>query len=289
MAYYLNLYGDEEENEKDGDNVSFSNKEDYKDFDDSHIHEYNDILPQYDIDKYYGKYINLKYLSLLIFDDSTSQMIYEKELKCIKTTDNIIKCYDYKNISSDYGFYIAESFFYDQKNQKRFMIQANINISEKYNYFNFDYDNNDFEKIEFKGYYINDINNPLMPVVFENINDDNYSLQVIKIEDDWGQNMTKENFIRFSQNIKKFLFLREINIQLTRNNYENIIDSEDLDLLIKNLFTLKLLENIKIEINNPKIQLSKEFSKLFDNMEILEEKKDKSKYLKIVWKYCEKK
>lgn len=89
--------------------------------------------------------------------------------------------------------------------------------------------------------------------------------------------MKKENFMKLAQNIKKFLFLREISIKLTSNNYENIIDSENIYLLINNLFTLKLLENICIEINNPKIQLSKEFSKLCDNMEILEEKKDESK------------
>ena len=100
--------------------------------------------------------------------------------------------------------------------------------------------------------------------------------------------MKKENLIKFAENIKNFLFLREISIKLTSNNYENIIDSKDIDLLINNLFTLKLLENICIEINNPKIQLSKEFSKLFDNMEILEEKKDEKKYLKIFWKYNEK-
>jgi len=294
LAYYFNLYGDEEEeknenkNNVDNDNDSFSNKEDYEDFDESHIHEYNDILPQYDIDNYYGKYINLKYLSLLFYDDSTSQMSYEKILKCVKLTDNIIKCYNYKNENSDYEFSITESFFYDRKTEKRFRIQADMFVWGSENYFNFDYDNNDFEKIKFQGYFLNDIDNPLIPVVLENINNDNYSLQVIKIEDDYEQNMKKENFMKFSQNIKKFLFLREISIKLTNNNYENIIDSEDIDLLIKNLFTLKLLENIYIEINNPKIQLSKEISKLFDNMEILEEKKDENKYLKIFWKYNEK-
>ena len=215
-------------------------------------------------------------------------MIYKKILKCVKLTDNIIKCYDYKNESSDYEFSITESFFYDQKTEKRFRIQADIYIDNNENYFNFDYDNNDFEKIKFQGYFLNDIDNPLIPVVLENINNDNYSLQVIKIKDDYEQNMKKKNFMKFAQNIKKFLFLREISIKLTSNNYENIIDSEDIDLLIKNLFTLKLLENIYIEINNPKIQLSKEISKLFDNMEILEEKKDENKYLKIFWKYNEK-
>ena len=70
LGYYFNLYGDEEEeknenkNNVDNDNDSFSNEEDYEDWDDSHIHKYNDILPQYDIDNFYGKYINLKYLSL---------------------------------------------------------------------------------------------------------------------------------------------------------------------------------------------------------------------------------
>ena len=191
LAYYFNLYGDEEEeknenkNNVDNDNDSFSNKEDYEDFDESHIHEYNDILPQYDIDNYYGKYINLKYLSLLFYDDSTLQMSYEKILKCVKLTDNIIKCYDYKNESSDYEFSITESFFYDQKTEKRFRIQADMCIWGSENYFNFDYDNNDFEKIKFKGYFLNDIDNPLIPVVLENINNDNYSLQIIKIKDDY--------------------------------------------------------------------------------------------------------
>ena len=292
LAYYFNLYRNEEEEENqnniDNDNDSFSNEEDYEDWDDSHIHEYNDILPQYDIDNFYGKYINLKYLSLFFYDDSTSQMIYEKILKCVKLSDNIIKCYDYRNESSDYEFRITESFFYDQKTEKRFRIQADICIWKNENYFNFDYDNNNFEKIKFYGNFLNDINNPLIPVVLENINDDNYSLQVIKIKDTYGQSMKKESFIKLAQNIKKFLFLREISIKLTNNNYENIIDSKDIDLLINNLFTLKLLENIFLEINNPKIQLSKEFSKLFDNMEILEEKKDERKYLKILWKYSEK-
>ena len=53
-------------------------------------------------------------------------MIYEKILKCVKLSDNIIKCYDYKNESSDYGFSITESFFYEQKTEKRFRIQADI-------------------------------------------------------------------------------------------------------------------------------------------------------------------
>ena len=150
FAYYFDLYGEEEEEEKEKeeneDNDSFSNSENYESYN-SHIHDYNDILPQYDVDKYYDKYIYLKYLSLLIFDDSTSQEIFEKNIKCVKITNNIIKCYYYKNESSDFEFNITESFFYDLNNQKRFRIQANIDIFRNDNYFNFDYDNNDFEKI----------------------------------------------------------------------------------------------------------------------------------------------
>ena len=110
FAYYFDLYGEEEEEkekEENEDNDSFSNSENYESYN-SHIHDYNDILPQYDVDKYYDKYIYLKYLSLLIFDDSTSQEIFQKNIKCVKITNNIIKCYDYKNESSDFQFTIRE-------------------------------------------------------------------------------------------------------------------------------------------------------------------------------------
>ncbi len=99
----------------------------------------------------------------------------------------------------------------------------------------------------------------------------------------------KNDFRKFIQNIKKFFFLREIEIELIEYNYDNIFDSEELDMLIKNLFTLQLLENIYIKINNPKIKLSKETSKLFINMEI-KEKIDcyNTKFLIVSWKYNEK-
>ena len=78
-------------------------------------------------------------------------------------------------------------------------------------------------------------------------------------------------------------------MDLSECNYENNFDSEYLDILIKNLFTLKLLEKIMIRINNRKIKLSKETSKLFNNMEIKEEIDCyDDKILTIYWEYDEK-
>ena len=134
------------------------------------------------------------------------------------------------------------------------------------------------------------INDSSIPLLLDDIEDDNYSLQVIQISDEWNNKpYMKNDFRKFIQNIKKFLFLREIKIELTEYNYDNIFDSEELDMLIKNLFTLQLLENIYIKINNPKIKLSKETSKLFINMEI-KEKIDSynTKFLIVSWKYNEK-
>ena len=84
------------------------------------------------------------------------------------------------------------------------------------------------------------------------------------------------------------MFLREIRLRLTKKNYEEIFNSEELDILIKNLFTFKLLEKIDIKIFNPKIKLSKEYLKLFKKMEIKEEIKGKKKYLTLFWEYSEK-
>ena len=83
-----------------------------------------------------------------------------------------------------------------------------------------------------------------------------------------------------------FFVFKKNKIELIEYNYDNIFDSEELDMLIKNLFTLQLLENIYIKINNPKIKLSKETSKLFINMEIKEEIDCyNTKFLIVSWKY----
>ena len=112
---------------------------------------------------------------------------------------------------------------------------------------------------------------------------------MIKIKDIYKEeNGKKDNFKLFVRNIEKFLFLREIRLRLTKRNYEEIFNSEELDILIKNLFTLKLLEKIDIKIYNPKIKLSKEYSKLFKKMEIKEEIKGEKKYLTLFWEYSEK-
>ena len=111
-------------------------------------------------------------------------------------------------------------------------------------------------------------------------------MQVIVITDDayYEDHFSYDESIYFGhfvKNVKKFLALRKINIELTKNNYKNIFHCEELEILIKNLSTLKLLEEIEIKIHNKNIKLSKESSKLFKKMKILYEKD----VISLFWKY----
>ena len=192
-------------------------------------------------------------------------MMYEKIVQGIKSKDDLVECF-YRYTDSEIPINTCESFFYDLK-------------KKKINY---------YVEIHVSSFFC--INDSSIPLLLDDIEDDNYSLQVIQISDEWNNKpYMKNDFRKFIQNIKKFLFLREIKIELTEFNYDNIFDSEELDMLIKNLFTLQLLENIYIKINNPKIKLSKETSKLFIDMKIKEEIDCyNTKFLIVSWKYNEK-
>ena len=262
LAYYFNLC-----EEEDNDSYSFSNS--FNSYDSHQYDPFKYDLPQNEIADYYNKYINLKILSLSIFD-SDDRIKYEKNIECEKITDNIIKCFYRIEVAhteyDDENYEIIESFLYEKKNHERFKIQADIKINNNYNCFNCfycDYDENNLEKIEFEGCFFDKEYNPLVPLIFYNIEYDNYSLQVIKLKDYCClEKNSKEGFIQFIQNIRKFLFLRVIELEINENEDEDevIFDYEELDILIKNLFTLKLLEKIHIKIWEPKIKkISKEF------------------------------
>ena len=162
-----------------------------------------------------------------------------------------------------------------------FRIKATCN-DEYGDSFSFPFDlNNNYEEISIKGLTSD---TPLFVDKIEKYEDN--SLQLIDITDEIEcsgalELLEKEYFKNFVENIKIFSVLREIKITLTEYNYHKSFDSGELEILIKNLSTLKLLEEIKIKIHNPNIKLSKKSSKLFNKMTIEKE----NNYLVLSWKY----
>ena len=143
FAYYFDLF--EEENEK-----SITDTDSFND--------YKFTVPQNIIKRFYDKYINLKHFFLFRFDDSTSQMMYEKIVQGIKSKDDLVECF-YTYRDSEIPINTCESFFYDLKKQK-------INY---------------YDEIHVSSFF--SINDSSIPLLLDDIEDDNYSLQVIQISD----------------------------------------------------------------------------------------------------------
>ena len=74
-----------------------------------------------------------------------------------------------------------------------------------------------------------------------------------------------------------------LEIDFSEQNFENVFDSKELNILIKNLSSLKLLENIKIKIRNKKLKIPNDINKIFLNMDIKKEE-DVSYYLGNIFK-----
>ena len=238
-----------------------------------------------DINYFYDKFINLKNLSLYFFDFSEPNVYLSKNLKIKKIKNNIFQCeYEYQN--TDNNINEKQKFLYDKDNKQFFRRKIyfeNGNIE--------DYD--EYEEIFIKLYKINEdedeeqnssFNASLYPF-FKKIKDENYTLQVMKIQtqiiytDD--NFLTKKDIKIFCQNLKKFIFLRVFEIDYSEQNFENVFDSKELNILIKNLSTLKLLENIKIKICNKKLKIPNDINKIFLNMDI----KKEENCLLLSWKY----
>ena len=102
--------------------------------------------------------------------------------------------------------------------------------------------------------------------------------QIIYIDDNF---LAKKDIKIFCQNLKKFIFLRVFEIDFSEQNFENVFDSKELNIFIKNLSSLKLLENIKIKIRNKKLKIPNDINKIFLNMDI----KKEEDCLLLSWKY----
>ena len=93
--------------------------------------------------------------------------------------------------------------------------------------------------------------------------------------------LTKKDIKIFCQNLTKFKFLRVFDIDFSEQNFENVFDSKELNILIKNLLSLQLLENIKIKIRNKALKIPNDIHKKFLNMDI----KKEEDCLLLSWKY----
>ena len=234
-----------------------------------------------DINYYYDKYKNLKNLSLYYFDFSEPNVNIYKNLKIKKIKNNILQCeYDYQN--TDDNINEKQNFLYNKDNKQFFRRKIdfeNGNIE--------DYD--EYEEIFIKLYKIDNdededededegkhssVNANLYPF-FNKIKDENYTLQVMKVQTQklYTDNnfLTKKDIKIFCQNVKKFIFLRVFEIDFSEQNFEKVFDSKELNILIKNLSSLKLLENIKIKIRNKKLKIPNDINKIFLNMDIKKE------------------
>ena len=241
-----------------------------------------------DINYFYDKYKNLKNLSLYFFDFSEANVYLSKNLKIKKIKNNILQCeYEYQNTNDNINE--KQKFLYDKDNEQFFRRKIDFENGHIEDY-------DEYEEIFIKLYKIDNedededeekhtsFNANLYPF-FKKIKDDNHTLQVMKVE---TQSIyTNENFLTkkdikiFCENIKKFIYLRIFEIDFSEQNFENVFDSKELKILMKNLLSLKLLENINIKICNKKLKIPNDIHKIFLNMDIKKEKD----CLLLSWKY----
>ena len=221
---------------------------------------------EYDID-YFDEFTNLKYLHLYFKRMSSNNGEgHSKTFICEKLENDIFKCHYiyFDNYERDY--WQKEIFYYNKKMDKKYNIKLDVSLEDpdNWNVFDFDNDYNNYEEFEFKTIY-----NPLFDT---NIKINNFSVKKIDISfDDEDMTIGKKHIKHFINNIRKFLSLREINISISSKYLGYKFNSKKLNMLIKNLSTLKSLDIINIEICNPKINITKISSESFEKMEIKKE------------------
>jgi len=191
---------------------------------------------------------------------------HSKTFICKKLENDIFKChYIYIDIfARDYKQ--EELFYYNQKMKKKYNIKLNVSLDdpENWNVFDFDKDYNNYEEFKFETIY-----NPLFDT---NIKTNNFSVKkiLISLDDYYHDEYFIKSIKHFINNITKFLSLREINISISPD-LGDIFDSKELNMLIKNLSTLKSLNIIIIKICNSKIKVKEISSNSFEKMEIKKE------------------
>ena len=213
-----------------------------------------------DIYKENNFYSNLKGFKYLLGVDEREG--YEVCLNMEKLKNNSIQ---YKYITKTYPDYYKLSLGILSENNDMFIIkesefEGDFDLLNNYNFIDFEHlekisllDVNGIEKDNEKGFYKIDL--------FNNINEDNFILQEIKL---FGlENMNKNGIINFFNNIKYFIFLRKIDIEIINNIYQQ----SELFILLKNIINLKFISHVNILINLGKISENdiKKINNLFPN------------------------
>ena len=293
-------YKDEDEDEEDEDEdledfILYFNIFDF-DIQNDNINDLINENYETDINYYYDKYKNLKNLILYFFDFSEPNVYLSKYLKIKKIKNNILQCeYEYQN-TDDNNINEKQKFLYDKNNEQFFRRKIdfeNGNIEDYgeyeeifiklYKIDNEDDEDDDEDADEDEKKY-SSFNANLYPF-FKKIKDENYTLQVMKvqIENRYTNDifLTKKDIKIFCQNLTKFKFLRVFDIDFSEQNFENVFDSKELNILIKNLSSLQLLEIIKIKIRNKALKIPNDIHKKFLNMDI----KKEEDCLLLSWKY----
>ena len=238
---------------------------DYEFFREKTENQIKDTSFESDID-YFLEFTNLKYLHLYFkrLGNNTGEG-QSKTFICKKLEKDIFKCH-YIYIDDFCRDYIQdELFYYNQQMKKKYNIKLNVSLydPENWNVFDFDKDYNNYEEFKFETIY-----NPLFDT---NIKTNNFSVKKILISlDDYDDESFIKGITHFINNITKFLSLREINISISPD-LGDIFDSKQLNMLIKNLSTLKSLNIINIEICNSKIKVTEISSNSFEKMKIKKE------------------
>ena len=220
---------------------------------------------------YFREFTNLKYLRLyfeLLMGNHGE--ILSKTFICKKLENDIFKCHyiyiDVETWDCERHYKQEELFYYNKKMKKKYNIKLNVSLSdpENWNIFDFGKDYNNYEEFKFETIF-----NPLFDT---NIKINNFSVKKIDIsfKSYSGMKIGEKDIKRFINNITKFLSLREINIFIP-SDLGDIFNSKILNMLIKNLSTLKSLDIINIKIGNPKIKITEISSKSFEKMKIQKE------------------
>ena len=205
-------------------------------------------------------YSNLKGFKYLLGVDEREG--YEVSLNMEKLKNNSIQ---YKYITKTYPDYYKLSLGILSDNNDMFIIkesefEGDFDLLNNYNFIDFEHLEkisllyvNGIEKENEKGYYKIDL--------FNNINEENFILQEIKL---FGlENMNKNGIINFFNNIKYFIFLRKIEIEIINNIYQQ----NELFIFLNNILNLKFISYVNILINLGKISENdiKKINNLFPN------------------------
>ena len=216
---------------------------------------------------YFREFANLKYLHLYYeLLKCNHGEVCSKTFICKKLENDIFKCHYIYMDDYERDYLQEELFYYNQKINKKYNIKLNVSLSdpENWNVFDFDEDYNNYEEFQFETKF-----NPLFDT---NIKINNFSVKKIDIslDEDRDMEIEKEDIKHFINNITKFLSLREINLFIP-SEFGDKFNSKKLNMLIKNLSTLKSLDIINIKIGNPKIKVTEISSKSFEKMKIKKE------------------